>query len=340
MTPQTTTKHRLISAGFRKELESGGLLWPLVRFVQQDTSLDLQIRHESINIYFRGGSLIHIEPNKPKGYGFKFDPNYMKKLPSVLKGIKQVVAALPKVVLDEVSLQSWLEALPMLKQAMDHYGPSEERDAQQQIVWTNNRSSVARSTDWFVCDVEVTLGPNVDPANPNKSIDMIALHWQSKGAVRKKNQGLDWALVEVKYGLKALSGTSGLDAHLKDYQKAISSPKWVNELRNELWQGFNLRKDLKLITGVGGKKFDGSLEKNSLSANPKIMFVLANCDPDSRKLSKWITELDQSLSQPEKDQLIFMQSCLMGYGLYDDARLTFEDMLDQKYLSCQNDMKS
>ena len=332
MAPQATSKHRLISAGFRKDLESGGLLRPLVRFVQQDASLDLQIRHESINIYFRGGSLLHVESNKPKGYSFKFDTNYMKKLPSVLKPLRQLAIALPKVVLDNASLHSWLEALPMLKQAMDHYGPSEERDAQQQIVWTNNRSSVARSTDWFICDVEVTLGPSVDPAHPNKSIDMIALHWQSNGAARKKNQGLDWALVEVKYGLKALSGTSGLDAHLKDYQKAISSPKWVNERRSELWKGFNLRKDLKLITGVGGEKFDGSLDKNSLSTNPKIMFVLANCDPDSRKLSKWITELDQSLCQREKDQLVFMQSCLMGYGLYDDACLTFQDMLDKRYL--------
>jgi hypothetical protein len=41
MTPQATSKHRLVSAGFRKDLDGGGLLRPLIRFVQQDASLDL-----------------------------------------------------------------------------------------------------------------------------------------------------------------------------------------------------------------------------------------------------------------------------------------------------------
>jgi len=104
-----------------------GKLHPILERVWKDGTLNLEIRNEYINIYYRGGNLLRIE-KKGTGYVFSFDENYGADKP------------------DSPTVQNWLNDLPKLKQAMDFYfskRAKDEREFQQLFLRENNGASVA-----------------------------------------------------------------------------------------------------------------------------------------------------------------------------------------------------
>jgi len=97
-------------------------------------------------------------------------------------------------------VDAWLVVMPILKQTMDIFlgrHPKEEREVQQLILRDNNFEGVSRATDYYVCDIEY--------ANPQGRFDLVAVHWPSNGAVRKKQDGRRLVLVETKYGDGAIA---------------------------------------------------------------------------------------------------------------------------------------
>ncbi len=67
------------------------LLSPILQRVQEDDTLDLEIRKEYLNIYYRGGNLLKI--SRPKGV---FVPHFDAKYGKSKKGQRRSVPKLPR----------------------------------------------------------------------------------------------------------------------------------------------------------------------------------------------------------------------------------------------------
>ena len=68
---------RQLSEEFIDDLKSHtGILKPLMQFILNDDSLEFMIRDNYVNIYYRGGNLLKIEPSNDT-YKFTFDTNYL-----------------------------------------------------------------------------------------------------------------------------------------------------------------------------------------------------------------------------------------------------------------------
>lgn len=292
---------RGLSENFIRALEEDGLLNPLLERVKNDSTLCLEIRKNYINIYYRGGNIIRIKENK--SYLAFFDEKYCKSKKIGKINTPKIIKDLPNKLISKSSINCWMEAIPSLKDAMDLWfgkNPKNERESQQLVVRENNLGRYARSTDYFICDIEY--------ANANGRFDLIAVRWPSSGPGRKNNKNVGIAFIEMKYYDGALTEKAGLNEHLKDMNYFLSDQKRLVDLKQEMKNVFNQMRRIGLINNQ--KDID-----QFNNDKPEYIFILANHDPVSSVLKKELDKL--SVNYPDL-KLKFAASNFMGYGLYKE----------------------
>ena len=312
---------RGLSDKFMGDLQNG-ILKSLLSRVRKDTTLDLQIRANGINIYYRGGSLLRVDPfKKTQGaYGFFFNDDYGNRGKRGSK-IKVTPNLPPSVVADKTDCEAWISVVPLLKDTMDLWfgeNPKDERALQQLVVWENNDSPWAKGTDYFIVDVE--YDSRKGSAGDGGRFDLVALRWESDSTARKlkgkKRPKL--VVIEMKAGDGALKGTAGLQKHLKDFKK-LAGPQRSAALRREMAILLAQKRELGLIKSlVRNKNLIGS---EAIDPEIDFMFLLAGHDPASRKLK---TELN-ALDSPDRVQLCIAN--LMGFGLYKEHVLSLTEFM-------------
>lgn len=289
---------------FLRDLDCG-VLSPLLRRVKADRTLSLELRADYINVYYRGGSLLRVS-RADGGYVAFFDGQYF--------GAGELPSELPPAQLrGPLDVAAWLEALPRLKHAMDLFLgsiPKEERDVQQRLVRENNIGTAARSTDYYICDIEY--------ATAHGRFDAIAVHWPSTPSDRKRAHGRRLVLIEVKYGDGALEGPAGLHSHVADVNECLADPANVAALELEMIDVFNQKRALGAIDCE--KDLAGFSDER-----PLLMLVLANHDPDKSRLRTLLRSIPES---PHAEVRI-ATGCLLGYGLFDPAVLTVEQAIER-----------
>jgi hypothetical protein len=304
--------NRLIEENFFDDLLKGQLR-NLLSIVHQDQTLDLQIRQNQVHIYYRGGKILDIKPQGPQDYIFKFDWNYFQDPNN--KSIPVIKSIL------DLSSSDFLAFFPIAKQAMDTFlskKKSEEREFQQLVVRTNNYSSLANSTDYFIVDIEY--------AHLSSRFDLIAIEWKSEATLRKLqgNYKPKLMIIEMKFGDGALGGKSGLNKHHQDILSFISnkilSQNFILEMENLFMQKIqlglipSLRHKKDLIKPI---KFDDHIETG---------YLIADHDPASKRL---INELISLKDEHAK----FLTANFTGYGLYKENvfdLVTFKDRFNLK----------
>jgi hypothetical protein len=191
---------------------------------------------------------------------------------------------------------------------MDLAQPGEEREVQQLILRDNNLGCIARSTDYYVCDIEY--------ANQHGRFDLVAVRWPSTPATRKKQDDHRLVLGEVKFGDGALEGTAGLHSHVNDVNGYLAAPGSLAALKEEMLRVFNQKRALGLI--------DCEKDLTGFSDEPPmLLLVLVNHDPDKSRLR----ELLRTLPPSPHAELRIATGSLLGYGLYDPAILTIDEAL-------------
>lgn len=294
---------RRLSPQFMDDLDTG-FLAPFRDRVIADRSLCLEIREDYVNIYYRGGNLLRISKT-PSGYVSFFDPEYAG---SDLGA--QSVAFSAKEIMNSADVTAWLNLVPTLKQYMDLYlgrHPKEEREAQQLILRENNFGGVSRATDYYICDIEY--------ANAHGRFDLVAVHWPSDGATRKKSDDRRLVLVEAKYGEGAIANKAGINDHIEDLNKFLADSDNLTALKEEMVILFNQKRALGLINC--GKDLGAFSD-----ASPMLLLVLVNHDPDSTRLRTAL----KSLPVCPNAELYFATGCFMGYGLFDPAVHSLEEV--------------
>jgi len=297
---------RSLSQVFLNNLKNGTLK-PLVDYVKNDNTLDIEIRDNYFNIYYRGGNILKVSDNK-KGNPFHFDKKYLKNHPFLLF----------QTIDNFKTNQNWNDFFPLAKQAMDYYftkDKKQEREFQQLVIRENNNSSIANGTDYFIIDIEYD---NHD----NARFDLIAVEWPSNASTRKLAKGFKPKLVviEMKYGDGAFKGSAGIQKHINDFYKFISNPTQVKKFMDEMIEVFIQKRDLGLIPCLSGIGKTNSNAVTAFANDIELAFLIANHDPASLILKNELTGI------PCQD-IKFFTSNFMGYGLYNENAIKCNDFV-------------
>lgn len=292
---------RAINESFKTELLEGTLT-PLLSYIQNDDTLDMELRGNYISIYYSGGCLLTVE-----------EKNY--KLVSLTKEYAKADIGYPLPSLDKVD--DIYEYIPHAKHMIDVYvnqvhNHLGEKEIQQQIVKENNYSPIAPDTDYYIIDIEYQdLG----------RFDIVALRWDSASNARRFYEKEEYlpilTLIEVKQGVDSISGVSGLKSHLADFNDFVSDKDKLMEFKKDMLAVFQQKRELGLIPSLPESKF-AEKKINSVKEDVDFIFLLSNYKSASSKL---VTELDCI------DDCKFIYANPMGYGLYSKNIVSKEEFI-------------
>lgn len=303
-------KMRALNEKFVLDLKNGELK-QLLQAVQLDDTLCLEIRENYINIYYRGGNILRVKQKRNK-YDFEFDFNYCihKAYPSKYNSILR----------KNKSISDWVNSIPYIKAEMDlwfHESKNTlEREYQQVILRDNNNSSISGDTDYFIADIEY--------ANSEYGcrFDLLGIKWPSNSVARKDKFSPTLAIMELKYGDGALSGSAGIRKHFADIHKFFSNAITRKAIYIDTETMFNQKVELGLIQGT-----EKQIKINS-DERPEFILIFANHKPVKTVL---LRELRQALlDNPDivnyADIKIASASCV-GYGLYIDNMMDINQFI-------------
>jgi hypothetical protein len=300
---------RKLSENFLNDLKStNGLLHPILEHVRQDDTLMLAMRNQYINIYYRGGNLLKVKEQGNGSYGTFFDRQYNKS--------GKTIPDLPATIKSQNDARTRVAAFPYLKEIMDlHFSNNSkpEREYQQLVARENNCSTISNQSEYFISDIEFA------DSGLGVRFDMLAIRWLA--SQRKHGSKCRVALIEMKYGDGALDGSSGLLKHLQDIDALISNnEKYESLLKTMEWQ-FNQLDELGMLNFKQCR--NGTRVKLVANDKPEVIFVLANHNPRSTKLTSILDKPEVvAYGQTQRFDLRFLVSCFAGYGLHSDCMLT------------------
>lgn len=266
----------------------------------------LAIRENAINIYYRGGNLLHLKEHSKGFYQAWFDDQYN------ISGL--FMPETPTEISTQNDSVSWIDSFPIRKSIMDEYFSTigkAEREYQQLVARENNNSPISNESEYFISDIEVS--------EPFARFDIMSIRWLADQ--RKSGSNCKAVLIEMKYGDGALSGNAGLAKHLKDMEKLVSNQESYARLLETMESQFNQLDELGLLKFNKGK----SNAKVKLNANekPEVIFILANHNPRSPKLKKILSDSEiDKYSQSQLFDLKFYVASFAGYGLHEKCMLT------------------
>ncbi len=282
---------RKIKDSFIDELLNKSLN-PLLRYVQLDDTLNMELRGSYVTLYYRGGAILTVKDDS-----YKFEPldtKYLQGKTIINPCIENIEDYIPKA-------KHFIDIY--VNTVRNHLG---EKEIQQEIAKENNFSTNSLDTDYFVIDTEYQdLG----------RFDIVALQWDSKSNIRKLPKSFKPVITifEVKQGYNSIESKekinngikeysdSGMAAHLQDFNEFIST-KNIQDFKEDMIAIFQQKRELKLIKGAEKYK-----EVKSVSDDIEFVFLLSNYKSESSKLQTELTKIKDCK---------FIYSNPMGYGLY------------------------
>ena len=315
---------RGLSKDFIGDLQNG-MLQSLVERVKNDWTLDLEIRKNKINVYYRGVNILDLTENSAHKYSAVFDVKY------TTHGIPApTLPSLPRTIDSNIHIITWIDSFPLLKLHMDLYFANkkaqEEREFQQLTVRENNWSGTSNYTDFYICDMEYSSSGNQDFGR----FDMVGVHWPRKKHKQKDAHGL--AVFEIKYGDSSMRNNlgSGLLDHFQKTVLSVAVPQKVFDFKTEMAKIFTQKASLGLIANRPRLESFG---------DQTILYVIVaiNHNPDSTVFGEELKKIREKQCGSQKDptaSLLDVRVILasaMGLGLYDKYLLTIDEAL--KHLS-------
>ena len=249
------TQRKISNEKFWKNLTEGEYKVIIDFASQRENELDVQIRDNYLNIYYQGGNLLRVHPRCLYFDEFYFhrgakDMRKTHLIYKCKKGDKACIARWEdyknrrKEMLDLLKKRGMATYCKEMKRIMKEWEADlhtigishDEKNAQQQISM-NNRGA----TDYTVVDLEYAVSTtsnfkyNGDSKKKVPRFDIIA--------VDKTGQ---LYVIELKTGLKAIDGNSGIRAHMDCFEHSIGRDS-KNDFINEMNELLRQKQELKLI---------------------------------------------------------------------------------------------
>ena len=269
-----------IKSSFINELKTGTLK-EILKYVQHDDSLDMELRGDKVIIYYRGGALLTIHEDT-----YSIDP-------LAKEYHKGFTIATP-------TTSDYEDYIPKAKHIIDVFvydvkNHLWEKDIQQQVVKENNYSRNAKDTDYYIIDIEY---------QDTGRFDIVAIRWDSKGSVRKLPKSFKPVITvfEVKQGVNSITGKSGMMSHITDFEKFTKSTSKISDFKDDMIKVFNQKRELGLIVDMDNYK-----EVKVVADEIEFVFLIANYKSQSKNLKNELSKIDNCK---------FIYANAMGYGLY------------------------
>ena len=249
------TQRKISNEKFWKNLTEGEYKVIIDFASQRENELDVQIRDNYLNIYYQGGNLLRVHHSSLYFDEFYFhrgakDMRKTHLIYKCKKGDKACIARWEdyknrrKEMLDILKERGMATYCKEMKRIMKEWDADlhtigishDEKNAQQQISM-NNRGA----TDYTVVDLEYAVSTtsnfkyNGDSKKKVPRFDIIA--------VDKTGQ---LYVIELKTGLKAIDGNSGIRAHMDCFEHSIGRDS-KNDFINEMNELLRQKQELKLI---------------------------------------------------------------------------------------------
>ena len=250
------TKRKISNEKFRKNLTEGEYKAIIDYASQRENELDVQIRDNYLNIYYQGGNLLRVHPRC-----LYFDEFYFHRGAKDMRKTHLIDKCKKG---DEVCIARWEDYKNRRKEMLDILNEKrdmatyckemkrimkeweadlhtigishDEKNAQQQISM-NNRGA----TDYTVVDLEYAVSRTSSFYYDGKSIKKVPRF--DIIAVDKSGQ---LYVIELKTGLKAIDGNSGISALMDCFEHSIGRDS-DNDFINEMDQLLRQKQELKLI---------------------------------------------------------------------------------------------
>ena len=159
---------RQLSRTFLHSLGSG-FLSGLTQRVIADKDLDLEIRDNYINIYFKGNSLLHLSEITPERYRPKIDPKFLKGL--ILDDLT-----------DELTVQNFLSLIPTIKENIVLLGKSSLEIEYEQMIIRANNYEPRNNSEYFIVDRQYAAGHA-------GRFDLTGFYWDRIGRSAEEGTG-------------------------------------------------------------------------------------------------------------------------------------------------------
>ena len=281
---------RTLSTDFMTALKTGELR-PVLDAVLNDNTLDLELRGDSIIVYYRGAKLLTVKENNKS-----FDYDLLDEKYSRRRNASSV--ELPQ----WSSIQEVYDYIISAKKIIDTYDLKDgwEGEIKQMVVKENNYAQNAGDTDFFIIDTEYRC--------ENYQFDLVALHWDSNSSAHSKRKA-SVAVIEIKQGSNTLKTTNknpGIKAHINDFKYHVNDKLRKEGFIDEMYGVFQQKYELGLIKGL--ETHEEKIKNLNLSSDVEFYVILANYKPASSNLR---TELESF-----KENCMFFTGSFMGYGLY------------------------
>ena len=322
---------RKLSPDFMTDLKEGGLLSPILKAVQTDKDLIMEIRKNYINIYYKGGSILKLGCMRNKNeYRPTFDEKYAKSNPKHTKEVKKRLKVNKITTMKEA--EKWADNIRFFKSIMDYNSSTSEKtklekSSQQMIVQENNltkknnRSKELGSSDYFIIDFEYQCrafqyqGKRVIPR-----FDLVGLFWDIKN--HNKPEGCRLAMIEVKYGDESLQGEHGLTDHLIKAEKFLDNKKREEDFKKEMVTIFQQKCEL----GILNIENPHEVTIDAICEKIDFLFIIAGHDPGENSVLG--NELNNMKPKIKKTNVLFATSSFAGYALFKENIKSFTEFMD------------
>jgi hypothetical protein len=158
---------------------TNGFLSPIREKAAFDVDLDLQIRANYLNIYYKGNSLLNLRESKPGVYRTLVHEKFLRG------------CSIPEVLVDERTTLIFSQTIPYLKENILKYGRSSIETEYEQMIIRANNDEPRNNCEYFITDRQY--------AGPSGRFDLTGFFWSRNK--RRKGDVVFPCLIEIKYGL-------------------------------------------------------------------------------------------------------------------------------------------
>ena len=207
---------RKLSETFLVCLKSG-FLSSLTKKVKTDPDLDLEIREDYVNVYYKGNSLLKLTENASSQYKAEIHKKFQDGLDLPIE-------------LNESTISPFVNNIPFIKENIIKYGKrSLEVEYEQMIIRANNFEP-RNNTEYFIVDRQYTAKEG--------RFDLTGMYWESEG--RRRGQEVPVCLMEIKFALN--SDIKDVHNQLNRYYNALEprAAEFAEEMETAFQQKIEL----------------------------------------------------------------------------------------------------